>query len=331
MTKKFGKIKVSLLIGLLLIGIFTAMMPSTSAGKIIGLSSLVNVTWGDQLDEPIIPRQDIVQVDLNVNYSITSGWFISNFVYRFLVGRQVNIELEITESPSWCEASLTQETLTTTLKKDINETQKLSTKIAISVDKDAPAFAQGKITINASVEPIKGILGFRDIIDGYSQEFDIPFQPGYLPLFSVEPSINETLKIPPYNETIIPINITNEGNAKTKILAEIIEAPENWTVSIENLTLNAFDGSGQTNLKVFADHKFDVETIKIKFTPAYFDDNSYTGSEQVISLSFENDGSYVEEDEKLEIDSTMLIVILTVILAIIIVIAVISKLRKPKN
>lgn len=331
MTKNFRSLKTTLLIGLLLISIFAAMAPSASAGKIVKLSSVVNVEWGDQFDEPIVPRQDLVKLDLNVEYKITKGWILAGFVYNFLAEKQVDIKLEIVDSPPWCECSLTQGTLTTSLPKDINESQNLSTKLVVSVNPDAPAFVQGSIKINASVEPIKGLFGFRDIIDGYSKEFDISLQPGYLPLFSAEPSINGTLEIPPYNETIIPINITNDGNAKTTIFAEIVEAPENWTVSIQNITLEAFGATGKTNLKVFADHKFDVETIKIKFTPAYFDDSSLNGSAEIITLSFENDGSYVEEDEKLEIDSTMLIVILTVILAIILIIAVISKLRKSKN
>jgi len=74
------------------------------------------------------------------------------------------------------------------------------------------------------------------------------------------------------------------------------------------------------------DTKFDQETLKIGFTPRYYDDTALNGTTVIEAFTLKNDGSY-KEDEEFKIDTNMLI-LLIVILVILIILALIIKRKK---
>lgn len=287
--KNSKNIKTMAIIGIVLFSVFAATVPTASAGKLVGLSTLVNVTWGDQVDSAIVPRQDLVKLDLNINFSVAKGWFLAGFVYNFYIGRQVNIKLEILETPTWCEASLSQGTLTTNLPSDITDPRNIPTKMVISVDPDAPAFAQGSIRVKATVEKIGAI-------DGFEQSFDLPIQPDYLPLVQPELPDTNTKRIGPMDTAVFPIEITNLGNARTKVFLEVSHAPDDWiAVVTDTIILDESEGSKNTAYltvrppKGFGYHDDDA-SIKVKITPAYADDTTLQGNVETLTVIVESRG-----------------------------------------
>jgi hypothetical protein len=320
--KNSKNIKTMAIIGIVLFSVFAATMPTTSAASLVGLSSLVNVEWGNATDQPIVPRQDLVQLDLDIDYTVTKGWFLANFVYNFYIGRQVNIKLDILEYPSWCEASISQGTLTTTVPRDSSVPQSLSTKIIISVDPDAPAFAQGKISVKATVDKVGPI-------DGYEQTFDLPFQPDYLPLVQPELPDTNTKRIGPMDTAVFPIEVTNLGNARTKVFLEVTHAPDGWiAVVTDTIILDEGEDSKNTAYltirppKSFGYHDDDA-SIKVKITPAYADDTTLQGNTESLTVIVESRGISV-------IGIELILPIIILIIVILVIIYLVIKRSKEK-
>jgi len=275
-----------------------------------GMSSYVKVNWTAS-NEPIVPVDEIRYYDINITYDITKGWFISSLLLPFFMGKQVDINLEIVDKSKWCTANLVLGTLTTMIS---DEEQSMSTKLSVELDKDAPAYGAGYVRLNVSVEPFKGPLGLITFIDGYTQEFTIKFKPAYLPLIQAEFPQAASIEIAPYNETKISLDVSNLGNARTIVFFEIVNTSKSFNVSIDSEILIDVDGKATADIIILADHKFDEEEIKIKLTPARAENPSQDIGEPIyMTLEVKNDGSYVEDEDGLEIDTTLLIIILVII------------------
>jgi hypothetical protein len=309
--------------------IFIGLLPSTvSAEKndkkengsfaLCNLYSVVDVNWSaDDFDEPILPRGNPIYTDLDVSYSISKGGLIqlfSNLALSLQEGKKIDVNLEVVNKPEWCEASFDITQIPFEVK---DEEQTESVTMTITVDETAPAYQQEMITISASVEPVKGPLGLLTMINGFEQQFSLSITPAYLPLLDPEVQGPEALQISPYNETKIPIDITNYGNDLTTVLIDVVNSSDSFNVSIaEKVNLEAFGDNTTVYLSVLADHKFDVENIVIEFTPARAQDLDDKGQSQTLTLQIENDGSYVEKDEgiKIDIDPTILTLVIIIIL-----------------
>jgi hypothetical protein len=199
--------------------------------------------------------------------------------------------------------------------------------LTIQVKEDAPAHTAGFVKINATVGSFMGPFGRLVFINGFEYELDISFTPAYLPLISIGLPQTNIIEIPPFNATKIPINITNVGNARTKVFIEIDDFNKtSWGVTIPDSIILETGETKQVFLTVEADNDFDKETLRIKITPARAEDTSDSGNPEYVTILLENDGSYKEKTD--EIDITLLIVILVVILAIIIIFMFIMRMRR---
>jgi len=319
-------IKKTLIIVTIALLFCSMIIPTTIAAedndikKTASMVSLVKVDW-DSSDEPIMPGE-IRYIDINITYDITQGGLLSSLLFPFFKSKQVDVNLGIVDTPEWCTASLAVSTLTTTIGA---EDKNMTTKLAIELDEDAPAYAAGYVKLNASVEPFKGPFGIITYIDGFQQDFTVKFTPAYLPIIDPEFSEGNFYEITPYNATTIPISITNLGNAETTVFTDIVNHSESWAVTIDS---DVTIGVGETktiNLTLQADHKFDEETVKIKFTPARSENKADIGEPIFLTLILENDGSYVEEDNGFEIDIGILIIILVIIAFIVLVITILKR------
>ena len=309
--------------------IIIGLLPSTvSAEKttdqadnsfsIFQLAQDVEINWDTEaLEEPIMPRGESRDIAINISYSITQGG-ISGLMPKIALllqsGKMVNVKLGIFDKPDWCEVSLDTTEIPFNVK---DEKQTESVTMTIYVDETAPAYNQESIIINASVEPIKGPLGLLTVANGFEKQGVLPVTPGYLPLIDVDVQGPQSLQISPYNETKIPINITNYGNGLTTVLIDVVNSSDSFNVSIEDrINLEPFGDNTTVYLSVIADHKFDVENIMLEFTPARAQDLTEKGQIQELTLLLENDGSYVEKDEgiKIDIDPTILTLIIIIII-----------------
>ena len=321
-------------ISIVLIFILITFLPTVSATnkstddsqnlRIFGLGTYINLEYDEEdVTDPIKPLEKARAVNLNIKYkTVLSGRLLSRLFFRLHKGRPVDIKLEVVDSPHWCNATLSENTLKTMVS---DEEQSLSSVLTLVVSEDAPAYFKDYVRVNVSTNDIKGIFGFTRIT-GIKKQYEIPIKPDYLPILDIIVPLGDEIEISPYNETKIPINITNLGNGRTKVIAEIANASENWNVSISDVIIDVGE-TEQTFLVVIADHKFDIESVKLKFTPAFAENESITGEAgHLILLSFINDGSYKEE-EGIKIDTIILIIVIVIII-IILIAAILLKRRK---
>ncbi len=293
------------------------------------LKSSVSVTWNEtELSEPIIPETSAKNFELNITYITEHSYEISTVFTELMKNRQIDVKLEIIESPEWCQATIDKNTISTT----VSTVQKnLSANLSVSVNENAVAYQSGTIKLNVSVDPQMGPLGALLLVAGYNKVYELTITPGFLPEINTEInyvnySETDMVELPPYNETMIPIKISNLGNARTKVLAEIVYMPENWTVSLDSYVIIDMNSSGQIVVSAESDHHFEDETITVQLTPVRSDDETDSGESTNVTINLHNDGSYEEPSEDIfEIDTTMLAIILFVILLVIIVVAVFIK------
>lgn len=322
MSKNFKSVKTSLIMGILLISIFAAVAPTTSAG-LIGLSGIIDVNWSLQnatpLIKPSVGRQD---VDLDISYSVTAGAFVANFVYKLLLGRPVTIQLTIVDKPDWIDVSLSQGTVTMSLPNQIGVKVKNRISATITVTEVSPAFQQGIIQIRAVSNKVGPI-------DGYSNDFYLKIQPDYLALINPQPTEGNSKTIGPMDTAVFPFEVENLGNAATKVFFDITYIPEGWIASVtDSVIINSEKGSKAiAYLTVYPPKGFgyhdDKAVIKIKLTPAYAQDISIQGSPESITFTIESRGISV-----IGIEVILPIIILIIVVIILLYMFYKRNLRK---
>lgn len=273
MTKHCRTIQTSVILGILLMSVFATVIPSTSAGLLFNLQSVVTVTWsGNQTEKPVVPRGAIRQVDIDVTYMVTRGVLGKNLLYLYS-GKTAFIKLSIESTSDWATASLQSDTIAVPVS---SEPQYGTTILSLQVSENAPAFALGVVTIKASV-PKMGL------IQGYEQSFDLNFVPSYKPLISPSLPETNTKEIGPLDTAVFPVTVTNLGNARTIVFLNVVNVPEGWNAIITSqVTLEEAAGSTATAYltvkppKNFGYHDEQV-TIKISMKPARADDLTQQG------------------------------------------------------
>ncbi len=292
-----------------------------------GLASIITISIDDSVNAtlPIIPLQELREISLILTYSCTiSGRFISKIFLRLLKNRRLNINLNIVSKPDWCHATLSPSTIPITFT---GERQNITVKLTITLDETAPAYKKGSIEINVSTPDIKGRFGKITLIKGFEQTFYvINVMASYLALMDINPKSGINFKLKPYNATAIPIEITNHGNGRTKVFAEIEDVSDKWVVNITESIIIEPDDSKTIYLFVKTDDKYDKAIIVLKFTPTWAEDTAIKGKSEYISFNIENDGSYIEKNTTVEL-LYYIIGFLIIVLIIIFVFVVIWRRR----
>lgn len=148
----------------------------------------------------------------------------------------------------------------------------------------APAYYLGYITLKAQTEPLIGPLGIITWINPTQSESNISFVPDYLPLISVTPE-NDTVQIPPGQVVQLSITIKNLGNAKTQIIIDKLEYPDDWNVNIISNTVLNINQERQVSLTLRSPQNFSGnQTIRIALTPSYYDNDYLRGLTDFISI-----------------------------------------------
>jgi len=308
MTKRFKTVKASIVIGILLVSMIVAVLPTTSAGPLFNLQSVVNVSWGNETNQPVVPRGELRQLDLTVTHSVTRG-ALGKFLLQLYENTQITIDLVITDTPSWCTATLSQGTISTTVVADTVTTR--TTQLSLQVADNAPAYGLGYVKIKATARKIA-------VIQGYEQEFTLSFIPDYKPL--IKPSLPETnsKEIGPMDTAVFPITIENLGNARTVVLLNVVSVPKDWNAVITSqLTLE--EGSGSTGTaylvvkppKGFGYH-YDEQTIRISMQPVKADQPSKKGEIYYESFLVQSRGFSTPGFEAIGFIGALAIVMLTI-------------------
>jgi hypothetical protein len=273
MTKKFKAAKASIVTGLVLVSVLVTVLPTTSAGLIFNLQSSLNVTWGNETQEPIVPRGELRTLTLVITHTVSRG-ALGEGVLVTLTGALIKIDVSIIETPSWCTATISQGTLSVTVQPNAIST--VETILSIQVANDAPAYGLGYVKVKATAEK-------TGIIEGYEDDFTLSFIPAYKALIS--PSLPETnsKEIGPMDTAVFAIDITNLGNARTVVLLNVVNVPKDWVAVITSqLILEEAAGSKATAYLVIKPPKsfgyhYDEQTIQISMQPVKADDYSKKG------------------------------------------------------
>jgi len=273
MKKKFNAAKATLLTAVVLGGVLVTLLPTASAGLIFNFQSVLNVTWENETQEPLVPRGELRILTLVITHTIARGTLGEGLLVS-LTGALIEIDVSILEKPSWCTATISQGTLAVTVQP--NEISTVETTVTIQVANDAPAYELGYVKIRAAAEK-------TGVIDGYDNDFTLSFVPGYLAL--INPSLPETnsKNIGPMDTAVFPIEITNLGNARTVVLLSVLSVPNDWVALItDHLILEEGAGSKATAFliikpsKSFGYHN-EEQTIRVSLQPVKADDYSQKG------------------------------------------------------
>jgi hypothetical protein len=273
MTKKFKAVKTSIVTGIILVSVIFAVLPTASAGLLFNLQSVVNVTWGNETQQPVVPRGELRTLDLTITHTVTRG-ALGRGLLSALTGTPIIINVDITETPTWCTANIAQGTLSVTVQPD--QITVVKTKLSLQVADDAPAYGLGYIKVKAKAQK-------AGLIAGYENDFTLSFIPDYKPL--IKPSLPETnsKEIGPMDSAVFPIQIENLGNARTVVLLNVVAVPKDWIAVITSqLTLEEGAGSTATAYLVVKPPKsfgyhYDEQTISISMQPVKADDFSKKG------------------------------------------------------
>lgn len=274
MTKRFKTVKASIVTGLILVSVIVAIAPTTSAGIIFNLQSILNVSWGNETDQPVVPRGELRSLTLDISHTVTKGMFGKGLLMA-LTGVPIVINVEVVETPTWCHANIAQGTLTVTLQPDT--VQHVTTLLQMQVDDDAPAYGIASIKVRASAEK-----AFK-VIQGFENTFTLSFIPDYKPLIKQYLPEANAKEIGPMDTAVFPVEIENLGNARTLVLLEVVSVPKDWNAIITSqVTLEEGEGSKATAYLVVKPPKsfgyhYDEETIKISMQPVKADQPTKKG------------------------------------------------------
>jgi len=310
MNKNFRTMKITLIMGLILVSLFIATIPSISAaGGFISLESYVNVNYDESItNEPIKIRGTGKATQINITYGVTGASLfgvMDKILLAMHLGRTVKIQVEAIDFPSWADVSIST---WPTAKIQIEE-KSYPVTLTIKVDESAPAYGKGTIKLKITVPQIGSIQGVID-------QVDIPFSVGYTPIVTHQVIGGESKIIGPMDTVVFPIELTNMGNARTRVKLEIANVPDGWSAIVTNdVVLEEGAGSKATVYltvkppKGFGYHD-DSASILIKYTPEMVEQPDFFGEARPINVLVESRGISVIGMEMVILPIIVIIVIL---------------------
>ena len=273
------------------------------------------------------------EITIKLNYKLNIGTLLRIFYFHTRIGRltfglfkgyffkylrrplpKANLTLSV-DKPDWCEVELNKYAIEFDYKNGLKDEEVL---VKINVKENAPALQKSGIKIIADCEGLGPIVGV-------SNSTNISFMAAYVSNISIDAETNFT--IPPLKETMIPINITNNGNGEGVVSIQILDQ-EDWNITLDQDDIVIGVGEEkQVMMTVTPPKKFDNITINLTFEPlSTVEDveSSYRNGTNVnFGITFYNDRSLKDED-KIDL-TTVLIIAFVIIIALIIVAFILKK------
>ncbi len=269
---------------LLLSSVILVFSPISSAG-LLRVNSYIDVAW--TLDEdPIVPRDEVRILNLTVNYQANKAGDLGAGIIDAYGNKNALIKMEVVDSSPWCTANLRSDTVPLPISSKM---QKGTNQLNIQIKEDAPAYGLGFVRIKASV----GQLGW---LSPYSNEFELNFQPAYLPIINTELPKGNSEKIDPFQSAVFPIEIENMGNARTKVFLEVVSITDGWTAAVtDDVTLDEVEGSESTAYITIKPSKRigyhdDKGIVRVSLTPARAEDINDLGETSYVTFIVQSKG-----------------------------------------
>lgn len=234
---------------------------------------------------PLPPGGPPLIVNLTISYvTVLGSPYVGKLIllYCRATHQSVSVTLEVGTTPSWCTAALSESQLQFPITGD---TVSHTVSVIVAVDEHAPAYALGAVPVHALVNTLYGPFGLLPVVNGYNCTATLSFVPGYLPHISVVPA-SDHLNATPGNTSILPINITNHGNARTVVFIEIVEGlPVSWITYIPGHIVLEVNMSSEIVLSVVPPTGFNgTESITLSFTPYNADDYTQHGDPVYVTI-----------------------------------------------
>jgi len=293
---------------------------NSSAQPIYNARSVVTLEWSQKETQiPIVPRDEIRGFDLIVTYRIDIGQaFSQGLLEGYEYSADAVVKLEIVETPSWCYAVLERTTIATNLtRKDST-----ATKIFIIIDESAPAYTnEGVIKIRTKVAKL-------GLLEAFDKTYNMKFKPAYLPLISSDLPEFNTKRIDSNKNAVFPIKIKNLGNARTKVILDVENVPEDWQATVTNeVFLDETRGSSATAYLTVIPPKdvgyhYSQKAIKVSMTPVRAENPDEKGEPLYATFIVQNRGFSSSGIENI------LLILVFVFIAIVAIILIIRKRKQ---
>ncbi|UCF50322.1 MAG: hypothetical protein JSU91_02240 [Thermoplasmatales archaeon] len=280
----------------------------------------------NEIVEPIKPSESKV-IDFKVKFKLDLGSIGKMFYLNRRIGRilafgffqlyffkflkqipPATLNLTV-QAPNWCEAELNNYEVELSYN---NEFEEADVKLSFTIDEDAPALKEENILIKADY------LGVGTISPSFNST-NISFMPAYISNISVDTVTNFT--IPPLKETMIPVNITNNGNGECSVNILGFEQSD-WNITTVQDNIIGIGETKKIMIVVTPPKNFDNQSITFTFEPVSTVDDvniSYRqGTNVDFSITFYNDGSLKEDNEDIDITSIIIIAFVLIIILIIV-------------
>jgi len=291
-----------------------------------------------------IDSSQTTKVEIKVKYRLDMGPLAKWFFFKRRIGRlmlfgpgyflkikgipQATVNLTITEVPDWCTAKLDTTALTFELNKKIldNEITEQIVKLEFTINEDAKSLEKGDIVVSAESSIPWGKIFKKPILTlpGATNTTSISVQVAYKSDISI--NAESELTVPPLQNNVVPINITNNGNGKSDVAVKF-STPENWNITFDQYVITLDVGeTQQMNLMYIPPRDFSDQTVDITFIPISTE-GYYQGTPVAFNINFHNDGSLKEEGG---MDLSILLLIIPIFVVIAIIVAILLLRRKKQ-
>jgi len=251
MAKHLRTVKATILVGILLISLSLAFVPSSSAGLLKNTATLkLALTDSQAASEMVVPLGGAMNVDVQIGY-LVSGLFATQAINLYQQ-RQIpaSIHLSVEETPSFCTATIQPNVVTPEIKKGYSYD---NATLRISFKEEAPAMGEVKIKIRMHADMIPGLLVAR---------FDIEIE-----------NLGNA-------KTVVDFTILNFPKDWSPNIISSTTITEDGKTTIQLLVQPPY-GFGYHNER---------ETVQIKIVPSYFADATLIGREYVETFTIQSRG-----------------------------------------
>ena len=224
MTKRLRTVKANIVMGILLVSLFVAFIPSTSAA-LFGNDADVKMTYDAiAASNKVVPLSGEITIPINISTQV-QGLF-ANILVPILSNRGVttSVDLSVKNSPPWATARVSPNVVNPKISTSWTG-EEAYVHVSFNVDSPAHETAIFTIEMHASVPGAFGRV--REV----TKTAEIAFVPSYLPIIDATPQ-STYKEMSPGEILTFNIDLENLGNAETEFLFSVIDVPDGWSASI---------------------------------------------------------------------------------------------------
>ena len=200
------------------------------SAKLITYNSVLQMSYDENAVNNAVFQPDgaPVSISLLVKFKVEiPEILLSNFILRILflqtfIITSAKIKLSVVNAPDWATVSFSNPEVYADISPEFAVA---NTTMTIAVHSGAPSESYNLI-IKAETDSL-----LHNHVPANDAEVNIVFQPNWTPFLEIF-APQSTVQTPPDQITVIPINVTNCGNAQTKVSAQINTSLEGWSTYI---------------------------------------------------------------------------------------------------